>query len=204
MICFTWGLHGVLNSSPGSPRAPSWGPLLWTIYVECDILTVGWGPDLWLGLKCLFNEQRLCPSRVSFTNEWVTVSQSLWRLCLFIISQIHSFSLWHPFTWPGWGSSLDHLGCQADTLARSHNQCLDFKSGSLAAIQNYTVWKRSKETQAGLPWSVKLSFHKALQGQCTAKKSAWIPSTLGGNLAAAEHCQNSYSILSECIYKLLE
>lgn len=83
---------------PKSPQQVLWessGRVLRTfplnnMWILISALPV-WEPDLWLGLECLFNEQRLCRCRVSSTNERVSVSYSLrfsLRLCLFIISQI--------------------------------------------------------------------------------------------------------------------
>lgn len=149
--------YEALDRSPVNPWAPYWGLLLCTIYVECTVIFShsGWESDLWLGLKCPFNEQLLCPCRVSFTNEWVTVSLSL-CLCLFIISQIHSISLsaskTEPFSRLGQGSSQDHLSCLAGTSLRSYSiasRCaLTLNQSVCHTRYMQTMWKRSNEIQA--------------------------------------------------------
>lgn len=95
--------------APGPrPRHQGFDQYMWSVISSLS----GWESDLWLGLECLFNEQLLCPCRVSFTNEWVTVYLSP-SLCsrLFIISQIHSSSDTAPPFPQGQGSSRDHLVC---------------------------------------------------------------------------------------------
>lgn len=140
-----------------SPRLLT-GDVCFEQYMSSVISSLSvWGPDLWLGLECLFNEQLLCPHRVSFTNEWVTVSLSF-CLCLFIISQIHSIRLSRlktgPLSQPGQGSSLDGLGCLPGTFLLWLVSWLQIRQPGCYS------WKKSNETGAGLPQSVIISLRK--------------------------------------------
>lgn len=105
---------------------------------------LGWESDLWLGLECLFNEQLLCPCRVSFTNEWVTVTLALFLaacVCLLFLksttgsgTQRQDLSLGQ-----GRGSSQDHRRWLAAASLRCYSQwmCLDFRAVSSAVMSNY-------------------------------------------------------------------
>lgn len=92
---------------------------------------LGWESDLWLGLECLFNEQLLCPCRVSFTNEWVTVTLALFLaacVCLLFLksttgsgTQRQDLSLGQ-----GRGSSQDHRRWLAAASLQCYSQWMSW------------------------------------------------------------------------------
>jgi len=157
----------------------------------------GWKSDLWLGLKCLFNEQRLCPCRVTLTNEWVTVFLSLCS-CLFIISEIHSNSLRPskigPFSQQDQGSSEDHFCCLAATLPQFYSlwTCLDFRSLILVGIQ--TEVKNSER---------KMSLSAAIRSFCKMfSVLLWhLKKILPHEGNSDELCQNSYTVVIVCRHR---